>query len=60
MALLFTGEDFTHTDIAGRNKVKIKGRFGRRRLVVGSYRLQVVPRAGGRTGKTVTTTFRVI
>ena len=50
---------FTHKDRAGRNQIKIKGRFGRRRLLPGQYRLQLVPRAKGRTGKTVTTTFRV-
>ena len=50
---------FTHRDVAGRNKVKIKRRFGRRALVPGSYRLQVRPRAAGKTGKQVAAPFRV-
>jgi hypothetical protein len=51
---------FTHKDVVGSNKVKVKGRFGARKLVPGSYRLQLTPRAGGKTGKTVSTTFGVL
>jgi hypothetical protein len=50
---------FTRKDIAGRNKLTIKRRFGRRSLIAGNYRLALTPRAAGKTGKTVTTTFRV-
>jgi hypothetical protein len=51
---------FTHKDVVGSNKVKIRGRFGGRKLLLGSYRLQLTPRAGGKAGKTVSTTFGVL
>jgi hypothetical protein len=51
---------FRHKDLAGSNKVKIKGRFGASKLQPGSYQLRLTPRAAGKTGKTVSTTFRVL
>jgi hypothetical protein len=50
---------FRHADIAGRNNVTIRHRFGHRALVGGSYKLQLTPRLSGKAGRTVSTTFRV-
>ena len=50
---------FARNDRAGRNTVKIKGRFGGKTLVKGSYRLELIPRVSGKAGKMVSTLFRV-
>jgi hypothetical protein len=46
--------------VRGRLLVLVKSRFGARQLLPGSYRLQLTPRTGGKTGKTVSTTFGVL
>jgi hypothetical protein len=51
---------FTRKDTAGQNTVKVKGRFGNRALRKGGYKLELTPRASGKTGKTATTTFRIL
>jgi hypothetical protein len=43
--------------VRGRLLVLVKSRFGARQLLPGSYRLQLTPRTGGKTGKTVSATF---
>jgi hypothetical protein len=50
---------FGRNDQAGRNTVKIKGKFGGKTLVTGRYKLELTPRASGHTGKTSTTLFQV-
>jgi hypothetical protein len=51
---------FTRNDRAGRNTVKIKGRFGGKKLLTGRYKLELTPRAAGKAGKTVSALFQVI
>jgi hypothetical protein len=51
---------FTRNDKAGRNTVKIKGKFGGKTMLKGRYKLELTPRASGKAGTTVTAHFQVI
>jgi hypothetical protein len=50
---------FSHRDRAGRNSVPLHARIGRSTLSPGIYRLQARPRAGRKTGSTVTAKFLI-
>jgi hypothetical protein len=51
---------FTHSDAAGHNSFHFTGRVSGRKLKPGSYKLQVLPRANGKTGPPKILEFRVI
>jgi hypothetical protein len=51
---------FRHSDVAGHNGFHFDGRVGGRLLTAGDYRLDVTPRAQGKTGRTVSATFRIL
>ncbi len=48
-----------HADRAGGNRWHFTGRLGPGKLAPGSYRAQLTPRSGGRTGTTITISFRI-
>jgi hypothetical protein len=50
---------FTHRDHAGRNKLALRARIGRRTLSAGIYRLDATPRAGRKTGNTGSARFQI-
>jgi hypothetical protein len=51
---------FSHRDSVGANRVGLTGRLLERALAPGSYRLSATPRASGKTGRAVSTGFRII
>jgi hypothetical protein len=51
---------FTHRDRAGANSLHFTGRVGGRKLKPGSYRLQAVPRFGGRNGRAISARFSIV
>ena len=51
---------FTHADVAGRDRLHFGGEIGGRALAAGAYELQATPSAAGRSGATVTVTFRIV
>jgi hypothetical protein len=51
---------FRHGDLVGHNSFHFDGSVGGRLLTGGDYRLEATPRAHGKTGRTVSATFRVL
>jgi DNA-binding beta-propeller fold protein YncE len=51
---------FHHTDTAGRNSLHFNGRLRGTKLKPGAYRLQAIPRSGGRSGAAHSTGFQVV
>jgi len=51
---------FKHVDRGGANTFHFTGRIRGRKLKPGSYRLDAVPRIGGRNGRTNSVKFRII
>ncbi len=50
---------FTHRDRAGRNRLRLPLRFGRRKLTAGDYRLLATPSHDGRAGASVSASFTI-
>jgi hypothetical protein len=50
---------FSHTDVAGANKVRFSGRINGRKLSKGSYLLQAVPHNAAGNGNTVKRQFKI-
>jgi hypothetical protein len=51
---------FTRSGRTGSNKFRFTGRLAGRKLKPGKYTLVATPRAGGRTGRSVSKSFRII
>jgi hypothetical protein len=51
---------FSRTGVAGKNSFHFTGRLNGRKLKPGRYRLVATPTAGGKKGKSISTSFRIV
>jgi hypothetical protein len=51
---------FSRTGVAGKNSFHFTGRLNGRKLKPGRYRLVATPTAGGKKGKPISTSFRIV